>query len=74
MIKITVDTRGETCPIPLVETKKALNRVEPGDEIEVIGTYNASKNEIPMAVTELGYEVVSFEDKGGEWRFVIKKK
>ncbi len=74
MIKLTVDTRGETCPIPLIETRKALNRVETGDEIEVIGTHRASKSEIPMAVKELGYELVAIEDKNSEWRIIIKKK
>ena len=28
---------GETCPVPLVETRKALRKAAPGDVVEVIG-------------------------------------
>jgi TusA-related sulfurtransferase len=44
-----VDVRGETCPVPLVEVRKALRRAAPGDVVHVVGTHPASKKEIPMA-------------------------
>ena len=30
MAEIKVDVRGETCPVPLVETRKALRKAVPG--------------------------------------------
>jgi len=47
MAEIKVDCRGETCPVPLVETRKALRKAKEGDIVEVIGTHPASKKEIP---------------------------
>lgn len=72
MSKIEVDCRGETCPVPLVETRKAIRRASPGDIVEVVGTHPASKKEIPMAVKALGLELLNIkEDKGG-WKITIR--
>jgi len=35
MSKIKVDCCGETCPIPLIETRKAIRKASLGDIIEV---------------------------------------
>ena len=35
MAEIKVDCRGETCPVPLVEVRKALRKAAPGDVVEV---------------------------------------
>ena len=53
MSEIKVDVRGETCPIPLVEMRKALRKAAEGDIIEIIGTHPASLKEIPMAAEAL---------------------
>jgi tRNA 2-thiouridine synthesizing protein A len=68
-----VDCRGDTCPVPLVETRKALRKAAPGDVVEVIGTHPSSMKEIPMAVKALGLELLSVEEEGGEWKIRIKR-
>jgi len=70
---ITVDCRGETCPVPLVETRKALRRAVPGDVIEVIGTHPASKKEIPMAVEALELKLLSVEGTDTDWTIRIQR-
>ena len=37
LAEIKVDCRGQNCPVPLVETKKALKRAAIGDVVEVTG-------------------------------------
>ena len=69
---IKVDCVGETCPVPLVETRKAIRKASPGDIIEVIGTHPASKQEIPMAVNEMGLELIDVKDEGNTWKITIK--
>jgi tRNA 2-thiouridine synthesizing protein A len=71
--EIKVDVRGETCPVPLVETRKALRRASPGDVIEVIGTHPASKKEIPMAVEALGLSLLSVDGSDDEWTIRIQR-
>ena len=73
MAEIKVDCKGETCPIPLVETRKALRKAKEGDIVEVIGTHPASKKEIPMAVKSLGLELIDVQEEGGVWRIRIRK-
>ncbi|KYK38298.1 MAG: sulfurtransferase TusA family protein [Theionarchaea archaeon] len=74
MSTIEVDCVGETCPVPLVETRKAIRKASPGDIIEVTGTHPASKKEIPMAVKELGLELLGVEEEadGKTWKILIK--
>jgi TusA-related sulfurtransferase len=73
MAEIKVDCIGETCPVPLVETRKALRKAEPGDIVEVVGTHPSSKKEIPMAVKALGLELMEISEEGETWRIRIRK-
>jgi tRNA 2-thiouridine synthesizing protein A len=73
MSDIKVDCTGETCPIPLVETRKALRKAKEGDIVEVIGTHPSSKKEIPMAVKALGLELIDIREKDGVWKIKIRR-
>jgi len=73
MSEIQVDVRGQTCPVPLVETRKALRRAAPGDVIKVIGTHPASKKEIPMAVEALRLSLLSVEGSDTDWTIRIQR-
>ncbi len=73
MAEIKVDCINETCPVPLVETRKALRKASKGDVIEVRGTHQASKKEIPMAVRSMGLELLGIEEKDGVWSIRIRK-
>ncbi len=73
MAQMRVDVRGETCPVPLVEMRKALRRAAPGDVVEVIGTHPASRKEIPMAVEALELELVSIEGTDSDWTIRIRR-
>jgi tRNA 2-thiouridine synthesizing protein A len=71
--EIKLDVRGETCPVPLVEVRKALRKAAPGDVVEVVGTHSSSKKEIPLAVKALGLELLSTEEEAGTWTIRIKR-
>jgi tRNA 2-thiouridine synthesizing protein A len=73
MAEIVVDCVNETCPVPLVETRKALRRAKAGDIVVVIGTHPASKKEIPMAIKALGLELVDIKEEGGVWTIRIRR-
>lgn len=71
---IVVDVIDETCPIPLVEMRKAVMRAEKGDIIEIQGTHASSKHEIPMAVDSLGLKLLTItENSQGVWHIFIQK-
>ena len=73
MAKVLVDVRGKNCPVPLVETRKALRQANPGDLVEVVGTHAASKKEIPMAVEALRLELVSVDGTETDWTICIRR-
>ena len=73
MSEIKVDCTCETCPVPLVETRKALRKASEGDIVEVTGTHPASKKEIPMAVKALGLELIDIQEKDGIWKIRIRR-
>lgn len=73
MAELKVDVRGQTCPVPLVETRKALRKAAPGDVVEVAGTHPASKQEIPMAVEALKLKLLSVEGTDTDWVIRIQK-
>jgi TusA-related sulfurtransferase len=71
---IVVNVSGETCPIPLVEMRKAVLKAQPGQVIEVRGTHGPSKKEIPMAVNSLRLQLIEIIDEpDGSWRIIIRK-
>jgi TusA-related sulfurtransferase len=73
---VRVNCEGETCPVPLVETRKALRQASPGDIVEIVGTHPASKKEIPMAVEALGLKVLDISEENGKWkiRIIMEKR
>jgi tRNA 2-thiouridine synthesizing protein A len=71
--EIKLDMRGETCPVPLVEVRKALRQAMPGDVVEVVGTHPSSKKEIPLAVKALKLELLSVEEEGDTWKIRIRR-
>ena len=73
MAEFKIDVRGETCPVPLVEMRKALRKAEPGDVVEVIGTHSSTKKEIPMAVKALKLELLSVEGSDTAWTIRIRR-
>jgi len=68
-----IDCRNQTCPIPLVETRKALRKAAPGDIVEVRGTHPSSRKEIPMAVEALGLTLLSSEGTDTDWVIRIQR-
>ena len=70
---VVVDVVGETCPIPLVEMRKAVMKSAPGQVIEVRGDHAASRKEIPMAVASLGLTLLDDFEDGGIWHLFILK-
>jgi len=71
----SIDVRGEVCPVPDVETKRALKKMKAGEILEVWIDYAMSKERIPEAVKNLGHEVLEIEETGtSEWKIYIKVK
>jgi len=71
---VILDVSGEVCPMPLIKTRRALDKMEKGMILEIIGTNEESKLDVIMAVQELKMELIKEEtDSNEKWRLIIRK-
>ena len=68
-----IDARGRVCPLPLFYTKKKMDELKTGEELEVIIDDAIAKNTIPQWTKEHGHEVVKIEESGSYVKVVIRK-
>ena len=71
--EIKISTIGLNCPKPLIETRKALNKMELNQILIVEGDHRVSLDEIPKAMKDIGNEILSIDDQGDKWIIKIKK-
>ena len=71
--EMKISTVGMNCPKPLIETRKALRKMDAGQVLVVEGDHALSVDEIPQAVEDTGDEVVSVDRKGPDWVITIRK-
>lgn len=70
---IILDLIGFFCPVPIHETRKALNQVQMGVIIEVLCDDPETKHDMPTLCDRLGVELISIEENSGEFIYRIKK-
>ncbi|GMT42122.1 MAG: hypothetical protein IEMM0002_0533 [bacterium] len=72
-VSTTVDCMGETCPRPLLLTKKALRDMEDGQVLEVVVDNSISIETIPVILPELlGKHLITVRNDGS-WTLYIQK-
>ncbi len=73
-ILFTLDVRGEICPYPQTLTKKRIEAIQPGDQLEVLIDYPLSLETIPRWAENAGHKILQIEKKGeAEWRILLEK-
>jgi len=70
----TLDAKGLSCPMPLLRTKKEIDKIKSGEILEVLGTDPGSRNDLPGWCTRGGHEFIGEKEESGYFRFFIKKK
>ena len=68
---IEIDVRGLSCPIPVVQTKQALDK-NPGQPITVLLESEVSKENVSRLAQSQGYNV-NAEKSGSEYRLILEK-
>ncbi|MEW6221371.1 MAG: sulfurtransferase TusA family protein [Thermodesulfobacteriota bacterium] len=71
---LTLDAKGLSCPMPLLKTKKAMDRLESGQVLEVLGTDPGSKNDLPGWCERAGHTYLGAREEAGVFRFYIRKR
>lgn len=69
-----LDVRGKFCPVPVMETAKAITQIDIGDTLEVLATDPAADPDIKAWAKRMGHEVVSSEKlPDGTLKIVVKR-
>ena len=73
MANEVLDASGLNCPLPILKTKKALNKLDAGTILEVISTDAGSVKDLEAFCNQTGNKLVSSIDDGGKYVFTIEK-
>ncbi len=68
-----LDVRGKICPVPLLLTKRKLESMRNSEELEVIGDYPQTRDNIQRLVQRMGSETLKIEESDDEFRIFIRK-
>lgn len=68
----TVDTRGMSCPLPILKVRKAMRSVAPGGEVLVLATDPGAQDDLRAFCVISGCKFLSAKtDPDGSFRFLI---
>jgi len=70
----TLDTRGLSCPMPVLKTKKAMDKLTSGQILEILGSDPGTRNDMPAWARRTGNEFLAEKIEEGFFRFYIRKK
>lgn len=71
---VKVNGMGKTCPIPLIETKKAIKALTSPDTIEVMVDNNMAVKNITRFATDNGYKITTDKISDKEYKLTIEVK
>jgi tRNA 2-thiouridine synthesizing protein A len=72
-IDVTVDAKGQKCPMPVLLTSRAAKKLEPGQVMLVEATDGGSRSDIPSWAKDTGNELLDSTSADGVYRYVIRK-
>jgi TusA-related sulfurtransferase len=68
-----VDLRGVSCPLNYVKTRVALEKVEPGEWLEVWLDHGEPEENVPRSCEEDGFPVHALTDGDGYARLLVSR-
>jgi tRNA 2-thiouridine synthesizing protein A len=68
-----LDTRGLTCPLPLLKAKQALNRMASGAVLRVLATDPGSVRDFEVFARQTGHALLESLQAGGEYHYLLRK-
>jgi TusA-related sulfurtransferase len=69
-----LETEGQVCPFPLVEARRAIAGIAPGDELRIDFDCTQATDSLPRWAAEEGYPVTHFDRTGdASWTITVQK-
>jgi tRNA 2-thiouridine synthesizing protein A len=72
---ITIDSRGATCPGPLMDLVGEIRNAEDGTVFELQTNDSSSSNDVPEWIDQAGHEMVDIveHEADGYWSIYVRK-
>jgi len=72
-MKKTLDTKGFSCPIPVLKARRAMRELSVDDELTVLATDPASMIDFPHFCNTTGHELIDSSEENGVFTYIIRK-
>lgn len=69
----TLDVKGESCPMPVLQTKKEIDNIGDGEVLEVLATDPGAESDVQSWADRTGNEFLGLEKEGDVLRLYIRK-
>lgn len=73
LVAVTIDASGLQCPEPVMLTRNALRKMQPGDRLQLIATDPSTCRDIPTLCRFMGHTLVSQAEVDQSFVFVVAK-
>ncbi len=68
-----LDIRGELCPYTLINTKKRMAELAPGDLLEIRLDNPEATQSIPNWAKHAGHKLIAIKEEAGSWVLLLEK-
>ena len=68
-----LDCKGLNCPLPVIKTKKALEKMAVGQVLEMVATDPGSKSDMAAWSKSTGHELLETKEEPGLFTFYVRK-
>ncbi|PCR88926.1 sulfurtransferase TusA family protein [Natrinema ejinorense] len=69
---VTIDSRGATCPGPLMDLIGTVKTLDPGVVVELRTTARNSTTDVPEWLEEAGHELLEIEERDDHWNIYLE--
>ena len=69
-----LDTRGLSCPLPILKTKKSLNGLASGQVLKVVATDPGSVKDMQAFSRQTGHALLEAAEENHTYVFYMRKK
>lgn len=73
-IDLTIDAKGQKCPMPVLMTSRGIKKIESGEVMLVEATDPGSRSDIPSWARDTGHELLESTNESGVFNYLIRKK
>ena len=69
-----LDARNLNCPLPILKAKKAINKLNSGDTLEILATDPGSVKDFEAFANQTGNKLLESSETDNEFHFILEKK